>query len=334
MAKKAARKSRTDASAPAPKPTTAIEPKPVRFSAFVPSTDARVTICQAWKSLMQFREELLTNPRQDSGIRGWWSVWIGTMQRWLYGGGDWGDGYYGPGHRHRTTDAADCLASVNARLHAMFTPDEPYTECPGDYDRTILFPAGATYCCDGFVIDWGKPFPPIAERGPIIEWLESWLDRIQYTESTGHYPWEADAPSTPTVSVPPDVLAQLQRAAAAGVIESLGARDDDDTPAVMLPELKPHDRQAWQLATLHGMTQDKVATALNKEHGTTYTQGQVSRMIARAKTHAVANGLAEKLPGSSARPRAVDPSRLELGPRADKRKPRPSDMARANDDDE
>lgn len=120
----------------------------------------------------------------------------------------------------------------------------------------------------------------------------------------------------------------------AGVIESLGARDDDEAPAAKLSELKAHDRQAWQLATLHGMTQDKVALALNKEHGTTYTQGQVSRMIARAKAHADANGLAEKVAGPIDRPRTVDPGRLELGARVDKRKPRPSDMARANDDDE
>jgi hypothetical protein len=119
-----------------------------------------------------------------------------------------------------------------------------------------------------------------------------------------------------------------------GVIESMGARDADDAPAAKLPELKAHDRQAWQLATLHGMTQDKVAAALNKEHGTTYTQGQVSRMIARAKAHADANGLAKKVAGPIDRPRTVDPGRLELGARIDKRKPRPSDMSRANDDDE
>lgn len=158
----------------------------------------------------------------------------------------------------------------------------------------------------------------------------------------------ASKPNAPTID--PAILARLEAAAAAipavlegnragfervaGVIESLGARDDDEAPAAKLPELKAHDRQAWQLATLHGMTQDKVAAALNTEHGTTYTQGQVSRMIARAKAHADANGLAEKVAGPIDRPRTVDPGRLELGARVDKRKPRPSDMARANDDDE
>lgn len=105
-------------------------------------------------------------------------------------------------------------------------------------------------------------------------------------------------------------------------------------PAAKLPELKPHDRQAWQLATLHGMTQHKVAEALNKEHGKTYTQGQVSKMIARAKAHANASGLSEKLSEPIDRPRTVDPGRLDLGARVDKRTPRPSDMSRVNDDEE
>lgn len=82
------------------------------------------------------------------------------------------------------------------------------------------------------------------------------------------------------------------------------------------------------------MTQAKVATALNEEHGTTYTQGQVSRMIDRAKQHAEANGLADKVGRKADRPSTVDPRRLELGARTDKRKPRPSDTARADEDDE
>ncbi len=107
-----------------------------------------------------------------------------------------------------------------------------------------------------------------------------------------------------------------------------------DNRRVRLPELKVHDRQAWQLSIIHGMSQERIAAALNKEYGTTYTQGQVSRMITRAKAHASASGLAEKLTEPIDRPRTVDPGRLELGARIDKRKPRPSDKARANDDDE
>jgi len=146
--------------------------------------------------------------------------------------------------------------------------------------------------------------------------------------------------ATPTVSesptTDPAILALLESNRAglerfAGIMESQGARDAQ--PAAKLPEWKPHDRQAWQLSNLHGMTQGKVAAVLNKEHGTTYTQGQVSRMIGRAKAHADASGLSEKVPSKIERPRTVDPGRLELGARVDKRTPRPSDMARANDDD-
>lgn len=187
--------------------------RPDRLTVFVPSADPRVTGCKAWKALMQFREELLTNPRRDSGLDGWWSRWIGTMQHWLYGGGDWGDGYYGPGHRVITPDAADCLDTVKRVLHAGFGNARPFRPDAGDDTRTVLFPPNSTYNFRGLVIDWAEPFPPIAERGPIVEWVESWIDRIQYTEATGRYPWEPDAPPISTVSVPPDLLDRLQRAA-------------------------------------------------------------------------------------------------------------------------
>jgi hypothetical protein len=101
-----------------------------------------------------------------------------------------------------------------------------------------------------------------------------------------------------------------------------------------LPKLKAHDRQAWQLWKLAGKDQTEVACLLNKEHGTTYTQGQVSRMCTRFQRYIDAGGIAEDLPDPAKRSRTVDPGRLELGARVDPRKPRPSDMARANDDDE
>jgi hypothetical protein len=81
------------------------------------------------------------------------------------------------------------------------------------------------------------------------------------------------------------------------------------------------------------MTQEKIATALNREHGTTYTQGQVSRMISRVKAHVEASGLANLLAEPIDQPRTVDPARLDLGPRTDKRKPRPNEMERAESDD-
>lgn len=142
-----------------------------------------------------------------------------------------------------------------------------------------------------------------------------------------------EAPATVGTQAIELAVAKAAEQAVKETIAGLNTRDDDKRPR-RLRELKAHDRQAWQLATLHGMTQDMVAAALNEEHGTSYTQGQVSRMIARAKAHADANGLAEKVAGPIDRPRTVDPGRLEVGARVDKRKPRPSDMARANDDDE
>jgi hypothetical protein len=173
-------------------------------------------------------------------------------------------------------------------------------------------------------------------------------DRLRKLRAVARLLDPSQEPQAITTAIDPAMLARLDAAAAAipavlegnragiervaGAIESLRARNDDEAPAAKLPELKAHDRQAWQLATLHGMIQDKVAAALNKEHGTTYTQGQVSRMIARAKAHARANGLAEKVAGPIDRPRAVDPGRLELGARVDKRAPRPSDLTRSGDE--
>ncbi len=117
-------------------------------------------------------------------------------------------------------------------------------------------------------------------------------------------------------------------------LEAFTATHEMPRKAKRLPELLAHDRQAWQLATLHGMTQGKVAAFLNKEHGTRYTQGQVSRMIARAQAHAEANGLANKIEQPRARPRMItmDPRRLGLGPRTDTRKPRPSDLDGTDED--
>jgi hypothetical protein len=183
------------------------EAGPVRYSAFVASTDPRVTTCEAWKTLMQLRDELLNNPRQDSGTEGWWSKWVGTMQRWLYGGGDWGEGYYEPSHRDVNPDCAVCLDTVKRRRHGMFTPDASYEACASDDKRTMLFPANATFLHNGFVIDWESPFPPISHRGPLVEWVESWIDRIQYIESTSGCRREPHSPPAPTASVPPVALA-------------------------------------------------------------------------------------------------------------------------------
>jgi hypothetical protein len=86
-----------------------------------------------------------------------------------------------------------------------------------------------------------------------------------------------------------------------------------------LPQLGAHDREAYQLWTLHGWKQQAIADELNKRHGTTYGQGQISRMIARAKRHAEASGLAEHIPDPAKPAKAIDPSRLEIGRRTDHR---------------
>ncbi|TWT43953.1 hypothetical protein RAS1_03570 [Phycisphaerae bacterium RAS1] len=131
------------------------------------------------------------------------------------------------------------------------------------------------------------------------------------TDSRTATPGSGDAPAGPqTIQVDAAVPAGIQR----------------------LPNLMQHDKQAWQLSLLHGMTQEKVAEQLSREHGKKYTQGEVSRMIRRAKQHAEASGLAAMVTGKAERPKTVDPAALELGRRVDRRKPRPSDLARAEND--
>jgi len=85
----------------------------------------------------------------------------------------------------------------------------------------------------------------------------------------------------------------------------------------ILPKLGPHDREAWQLSIIQGITQENIAEHLNNQHGTRYAQGQVSRMIHRVKIHAEFNGLADKLP-APAIVRSMDPKTLEIGERTDR----------------
>jgi len=118
-----------------------------------------------------------------------------------------------------------------------------------------------------------------------------------------------------------------------------GGDQPDDAPlagttksGAKLPNLGPHDRQAYQLSLLHGWTQQRIADELNKQHGKTYTQGQVSRMIARAKQHAEASGLTDMIPDAAKPAKAVDPHRLEIGRRTDPHTP--SQRKKANPDDD
>jgi hypothetical protein len=87
-----------------------------------------------------------------------------------------------------------------------------------------------------------------------------------------------------------------------------------------LPRLGPHDMQAWQLSVGLGMTQQRIAEELNKQHGTRYAQARVSEMLKRAEAHYEACGLAELAPGlSSPRDSAIsmDPSLIDMGARKD-----------------
>lgn len=146
----------------------------------------------------------------------------------------------------------------------------------------------------------------------------------------------ASKPNAPTID--PAILARLEAGIAAvhsigsnfdagmarvgRVIESLGARDDDDTPAVTLPELGPRDREAWQASLVEGMTQEKIAEAMNKAHpGENWTQPRVSEAIKRAKAHAEASGLADKVSAtrSQAPARTLDPAAADSGQRTDGR---------------
>ena len=94
-----------------------------------------------------------------------------------------------------------------------------------------------------------------------------------------------------------------------------------DTPprSRTLPELQEYDRQAYQLYYFVFGNQQRVADELTKQHHRPFTQGQVSRMIARVKKQAAASGLT--LPEPAKREKAMDPAKLELGQRTDHRTP-------------
>ena len=68
---------------------------------------------------------------------------------------------------------------------------------------------------------------------------------------------------------------ELRAVAAMGT--AIGPTGPTQARASKLPELKPHDRQAWQLSNMHGKTQSDVAAALNNQYGTIYTQGHIYR---------------------------------------------------------
>lgn len=196
---------------------------------FALSTDPRVTACPAWQSLVQFRHELLTNPRQDYGLvdgSGFWHRWIETMHHFLSGADErQAFGYYWfeyprlhPACIVRLDRVVEYQAAAFAdppglpewldptpiermptRARGSSAPAKPCALTPdeiADQSRYVLFPAGANYFGPIELLDRNLPFPELSERALIVEWVESWIDAIQYREATGRFLWEgSDAPS-------------------------------------------------------------------------------------------------------------------------------------------
>lgn len=112
--------------------------------------------------------------------------------------------------------------------------------------------------------------------------------------------------------------------------------DPEQAPSsAVLPVLQPHDTQAWQLSQVASLSQPAVAKRLNDQHGTNYSQGQISKMISRAKRHAEASGLAALVEPSTPNPRIEfkDPRILDAGERADGRTLKGTELRKAKDQD-
>ena len=179
-------------------------------------------------------------------------------------------------------------------------------------------------------------------RGESALWLLR-CDGINFADLRMQLVREAEAviaaaskPNGPTID--PELLQRLEAGIAAvhsigsnfdagmarveRVIESLGARDDDDDPPATLPELNARDTEAWQASLVAGMTQAKIADALNRKYpGENWTQPRVSEAIKRAKAHAEASGLADKVSAARSRApaRTLDPAAADDGQRTDGR---------------
>ena len=83
-------------------------------------------------------------------------------------------------------------------------------------------------------------------------------------------------------------------------------------------KLGSHDMLAYRLWQLAGMRQVDIAIRLNGELGTTYCQGQISRMIRRACVH-MRNAGIPIVSEHAGRVRTIDPHLLDLGARTDGR---------------
>ena len=95
-------------------------------------------------------------------------------------------------------------------------------------------------------------------------------------------------------------------------------RGGSRTPA-RVPVPSQRDMEAFNLSVLLGRKQADIAETLNGQHGTTYSQGQVSRMIRRARRYIEATGLPIPTGPKGGAAKSVDPHVLDLGRRTDGR---------------
>jgi hypothetical protein len=103
-----------------------------------------------------------------------------------------------------------------------------------------------------------------------------------------------------------------------------GVRTDNAATPAAKPALQPPSdaaMMAYRLKwVLDAPTQAKIANILSKELGKRVSQGQVSRWIAQAEKFVREGGVLPDLPTRPAgKPMAMDPARLDLGPRRDGR---------------
>ena len=122
-----------------------------------------------------------------------------------------------------------------------------------------------------------------------------------------------------------DLIGLLQQLAHNGpdasLLPALSAITEATTPPQcdQLSSLQKHDMEAYKLFEYAGVKQSQIAVQLNAEHHTTYSQGQVSKMIHRARAHVRAMGFQPALQ-RTAPALSVDPARLNMGARTDGRR--------------
>jgi hypothetical protein len=186
---------------------------------------------------------------------------------------------------------------------------------------------------------------PVEVAEQMLHYVEAWVRSESRTRN--------ESLSGNGQNGPVELAARQQDAAAAvdsGAFErtadllaekiALAFGGEKDMPAAKkLPNLGPRDTEAWQASLVAGMTQAKIAIELNRKYrGENWTQPRVSEAIKRAKAHAEASGLADKISVARSRApaRTFDPAAAEQGRRTDGKAHylRERERQKAVDDDE